>query len=625
MRPTAGVTFGGRYELSSRIAVGGMGEVWKANDSIIGRTVAIKILKDEYMGDPGFLERFRAEARHAALVNHEGIANVYDYGEEQGSAFIVMELVPGEPLSSILEREGKLPTDRVLGIVAQTATALQAAHDAGLVHRDVKPGNLLITPDGRVKITDFGIARIADQVPLTATGQVMGTVQYLAPEQASGQIATPSTDIYSLGVVAYECLQGKRPFTGDSQVAIAMAQINDTPPDLSSEVPAAVRNLVYACLAKEETGRPATAAKLAQAATALHRGDVQAAALAVPQVLGKQAVDDAATTVMPAQDDAATVAMPTQSQAAAAAQNATTQALPPTAELAGDAAAGAGAASAAQLAAGDGSGADGNEGADGKKKRSPWLWPMLTLLAILAVIIAGTVFALNQDSEPGKQQGAAIEKPKKEPEPKGAEVRADELIGQSCDAATALLTDRGFTSVRCVDGDPGADDTVGQVTAVSPTGSEVKFGDTITLTVATRYGDAAAPTGSPSVPSEVNAGDQFQVTWGDQSGVCATGTSVKEYRVQISGAGELVSEPGTGRSATLRAGESGTISVAYAVVCGRDGIADRQSEWSQQSEVTIKTQQPVAPPAGEGDGENGPGNNQGGNQDGDQNQPGTNG
>ena len=176
MRPTQGVTFGGRYELSSRVAIGGMGEVWEATDHVIGRTVAIKILKDEYMGDPGFLERFRAEARHAALVNHEGIASVFDYGEEDGSAFLVMELVPGEALSTILERETSLEPNRVLDIIAQTASALQAAHAAGLVHRDIKPGNLLITPDGRVKITDFGIARIADQVPLTATGQVMGTV-----------------------------------------------------------------------------------------------------------------------------------------------------------------------------------------------------------------------------------------------------------------------------------------------------------------------------------------------------------------------------------------------------------------------------------------------------------------
>ena len=260
MRPSSGLTFGGRYQLSSRVAIGGMGEVWQATDLVIGRTVAIKILKDEYLGDPGFLERFRAEARHAALVNHEGIANVFDYGEEDGSAYLVMELVPGEALSAILERERVLPTDKVLDIVAQTAMALQAAHAAGLVHRDIKPGNLLITPEGRVKITDFGIARIADQVPLTATGQVMGTVQYLSPEQASGHAASPTTDIYSLGIVAYEALAGQRPFTGESQVAIAMAQINETPPELPVTIAEPVRNLVYSCIAKNPADRPASAA-----------------------------------------------------------------------------------------------------------------------------------------------------------------------------------------------------------------------------------------------------------------------------------------------------------------------------------------------------------------------------
>src|SRR4051794_7192607 len=286
MRPTSGLTFGGRYQLASRIAIGGMGEVWEATDLVIGRTVAIKILKDEYLGDPGFLERFRAEARHAALVNHEGIANVFDYGEEDGSAYLVMELVPGEALSTILEREHALPPDKVLDIVAQTASALQAAHMAGLVHRDIKPGNLLITPEGRVKITDFGIARIADQVPLTATGQVMGTVQYLSPEQASGHPASPSTDIYSLGIVAYEALAGRRPFTGESQVAIAMAQINETPPELPVTVAEPVRNLVYACLAKSPSERPASASHLARAAQSLRRGDVAAAAAAVPGILG---------------------------------------------------------------------------------------------------------------------------------------------------------------------------------------------------------------------------------------------------------------------------------------------------------------------------------------------------
>ena len=583
MRPTAGVTFGGRYELSSRIAIGGMGEVWKANDSIIGRTVAIKILKDEYMGDPGFLERFRAEARHAALVNHEGIANVFDYGEEQGSAFIVMELVPGEPLSSILEREGKLPVNRVLGIVAQTATSLQAAHEAGLVHRDIKPGNLLITPDGRVKITDFGIARIADQVPLTATGQVMGTVQYLAPEQASGQIATPSTDIYSLGVVAYECLAGRRPFTGDSQVAIAMAQINDTPPALTEDIPAAVRNLVFSCLAKEESGRPASAVKLAQAATALHRGDVHAAAAAVPQVLGT--VNNDATTVLNTQDDAATVAMPTQ---AATQQMAPTSALQPEPEEV----------------------AEPPQEAGKKKQPSPWRWPLIALLVMLLAIGGGTLYALmnQEDAGAGKTQGTVQEKEEIPEEPTSGSIVAGDYVGLTCDDAVAALSRNGFTSISCEDGSPAADDQAGTVTAVSPTGDAVDFDQQITLTVATRFGDAGAPSGAPQAPAEVPAGQQFQVTWNDQSGVCPTGTSLLEYRVQVNGSGALVSEPGTGRSATVRADESGSVSVAFAVVCGRDGISDRQSEWSNPVDVRIAAVRPApvppqpeqpAPPEGE--------------------------
>lgn len=284
MRPTAGQVFGSRYELVSRIAIGGMGEVWKANDSVIGRHVAIKILKEEYLGDPGFRERFRTEAKNAALVNHEGIANVFDYGEEDGSAYLVMELVPGEALSTVLEREKILPASRVLAIVAQTAAALHQAHLAGLVHRDIKPGNLLITPDGTVKITDFGIARLADQVPLTATGQVMGTVQYLAPEQAGGKPASPATDIYSLGIVAYEALAGKRPFRGESQVAIAMAQIKETPPELPSSIPEPVRRLVMSCMAKKPEGRPESAHNLAQAALALVRGDTDEGLALIPYV-----------------------------------------------------------------------------------------------------------------------------------------------------------------------------------------------------------------------------------------------------------------------------------------------------------------------------------------------------
>lgn len=266
MKPEVDKLYGGRYRLIRRIAIGGMGEVWDAKDEVILRNVAIKILKPEYMGDPGFLERFRTEARHAAKVNHEGIADVYDYGEESGNAFLVMELVPGESLATILEREKSLAPNRVLEIIAQTARALHEAHSAGLVHRDIKPGNLLITPNGEVKITDFGIARVADQVSLTATGQVMGTVQYLAPEQATGKPATPATDVYSLGVVAYEAISGKRPFTGETQMAIALAQINEPPPPLDESIDQSVRDLILDCLQKRPAERIGSALELAQRA-----------------------------------------------------------------------------------------------------------------------------------------------------------------------------------------------------------------------------------------------------------------------------------------------------------------------------------------------------------------------
>ena len=269
MKPEIGLLYGGRYRLKSRIAIGGMGEVWQAHDEVILRDVAIKILKPEYMGDPGFLERFRTEARHAAMVDPDGIANVFDYGEDSGSAFLVMELVPGDSLAKILERDKRLPGQKVMDIVAQTARALHEAHVAGLVHRDVKPGNLLITPEGKVKITDFGIARVADQVSLTATGQVMGTVQYLAPEQATGKPATPLTDVYSLGIVAYEALSGARPFTGETQMAIALSQINDAPAPLPTDVDPAIAALVMACLAKKPGARPDSALDLSEKAEAL--------------------------------------------------------------------------------------------------------------------------------------------------------------------------------------------------------------------------------------------------------------------------------------------------------------------------------------------------------------------
>ena len=317
MRPGPGAVLGERYRLTTRIAVGGMGEVWRATDDILGRDVAVKVLKEEYSGDAGFRERFRAEARHSAALTHPNIAGVYDYGEADGSAYLVMELVPGEPLSDLLEREGSLAPREAMGLVAQAAAGLAAAHAAGVVHRDVKPGNLLVTPDGRVKVTDFGIARVADAVPLTATGQVMGTAQYLAPEQAMGRGASPASDVYALGVVAYEALTGRRPFDGDSHVAVAMAHVNSTAPPLPASVPAGARTLVEASMAKEPAHRPRNAEVFASAASALARGDDGGALhllTGVPGAAGATAgtgaADDQTTRLLPLGPGDATQALP---------------------------------------------------------------------------------------------------------------------------------------------------------------------------------------------------------------------------------------------------------------------------------------------------------------------------
>nr|WP_225311423.1 serine/threonine-protein kinase [Microbispora cellulosiformans] len=249
---------GGRYRLTSPIAAGGMGEVWRADDELLGREVAIKLLGRHVAGDSTFRDRFRSEARITAALTDHGIAQVFDYGETDDVAYLVMELVKGEPLSAVLARNGALGPEVTLDVVEQTARGLQAAHRAGVIHRDVKPGNLLVTETGQIKITDFGIARALEAAPLTATGLVLGTAQYVSPEQASGDTLTPASDIYSLGVVAYECLAGRPPFTAETPVALALRHLNDTPPPLPGNVPAPVAALVMSMLAKDPAARPET-------------------------------------------------------------------------------------------------------------------------------------------------------------------------------------------------------------------------------------------------------------------------------------------------------------------------------------------------------------------------------
>ena len=260
----------GRYELLERIAAGGMGEVWLAVDRQLNRQVAIKLLHATHASDEQFRARFRAEARYAGSLSHPGITQIYSYGEHSplGGPYLVMEYVAGEPLSAILERVGRLPPDTVLDIVSQTARALDVAHQGGIVHRDIKPGNLLIMADGTTKITDFGIAKAREwgDPQLTATGIVMGTAMYVSPEQATGATVTGSSDLYSLGVVAYECLAGQPPFVADQPLAIAIMHKHDPVPPLPPDVPWQVSDLIMSMLAKTPEGRPETARHLADRA-----------------------------------------------------------------------------------------------------------------------------------------------------------------------------------------------------------------------------------------------------------------------------------------------------------------------------------------------------------------------
>lgn len=251
---------GGRYRLTERIAAGGQGEVWRAEDTALGRPAALKVLRGEYAGDAEFRERFRREAQHAAMLSHPGIAQVFDYNEgDHGTPpYLVMEYVDGESLSAAITREAPMSHDRVLDIITAAASALAAAHAAGLVHRDVKPGNLLLGRDGSIKITDFGIARVMDASPLTRTGILMGTPLYLSPEQATGGRATAASDLYALGILAYEMLVGSPPYEGPP-TAVLLAH-RDTPlPPLPPSVAPGLADLVQALTAKNPAMRPHTA------------------------------------------------------------------------------------------------------------------------------------------------------------------------------------------------------------------------------------------------------------------------------------------------------------------------------------------------------------------------------
>jgi len=308
MSDPSATVFNGRYELHRRLGRGGMAEVFLARDQLLDRPVAVKVLFPEFATDPSFVERFRREATAAANLNHPNIVGVYDWGEADNTYFIVMEYIDGRTLGEILRAEGPLHPDRVADVGADVAAALGFAHRNGVVHRDVKPGNVILTTAGIVKVADFGIARAMTDTAednLTQVGTVMGTAAYFSPEQARGDAVDPRSDIYSLGCVLYELLVGRPPFAGDSPVGIAYKHVHEPPQpprQIDSSVPVALEAIVLKCLAKNPANRYPSAEDLRADLRRYREGNrILAEPLMAPPV------DPGATGMLPATAAAAPV------------------------------------------------------------------------------------------------------------------------------------------------------------------------------------------------------------------------------------------------------------------------------------------------------------------------------
>jgi serine/threonine-protein kinase len=514
MALSIGSLLAGRYEITAPIAVGGMGEVWKARDRVLDRIVAAKVLKSEFTGDPSFLARFRNEARHTAALTHPNIASVYDYGETvddsgtQQLAFLVMEFVEGQPLVTILHDEGALPVDWTLHILSQSADGLSAAHKAGVVHRDIKPGNLMVRPDGVVKLTDFGIAQARDATPLTRTGMVVGTAQYLSPEQAQGMEVTAASDVYSLGVVGYECLAGARPFDGASQVAIALAHINRPPPPLPGHVPPAVRLLVERALAKDaaarfpEGGAFAEAIRRVAAGGTLAPTPVSGPRTTPTRILAGGAAVGGAVAAGGLAGGPATAASLAESR---------TQVIPATgtgaaADAGGPMTAPPGPMPPLQAPPEDDWLAEDDDGRRGGRGKWIWLSAAVVLLLLLA---GGTWFLLADDNRGRDGAAAATTTTQTTAAPTGIQLDPAAFIGRPADDVQAELEAAGLVVRREEAGgdvlaDAGQALDAGDVAGLDPSGVQAQPGSEVLLLVAADAftpDDGDEPTSTPETTS----------------------------------------------------------------------------------------------------------------------------
>jgi eukaryotic-like serine/threonine-protein kinase len=455
-----GTVLGGRYRLVELLGQGGMATIYRARDNQLERDVAIKVLRPEYGADPDFIDRFRHEAQSAASLNHPGIVAVYDYGTDPAGPFIVMELVEGEDLATIIRRTGAMPPRAAARLVAQASRAVAAAHDRGFVHRDIKPGNILVTREGRVKVTDFGIARALSESALTLPGTTLGSVHYFSPEQARGEVATPASDIYSLGIVLYELLTGRRPWTGDTAAAIATARLTGAVPSPSAVhggIPPTLETIDRRALAPMPEERFGSAAEMADALEAFlgeERSDrgARTGAAALGTAAGAAGVAGAAAAAGGSPPVAAGVARPNPEARIEYPRDAYATAKP-----------------ARSGATGRQVVAEEEVEEEGRSGGSPWLW-ISALLAIVILALAGLFLS-------GFLGGAGAS-----PSP-GAQVQVPSLLGKTFEEARQAASEVGLNVEQV--GFEQSSASVGTVTKQDPAeGTLVTSGSTVSLTIA---------------------------------------------------------------------------------------------------------------------------------------------
>ena len=476
-----GQVLGGRYRLIELLGQGGMATIYRATDTGLGRDVALKLLRPEYLRDPDFSSRFRQEAQAAASLSHPNVVTVYDYGEDPSGPFIAMELVDGEDLATILKRSGALPPRQAARIAAGVARALAAAHAKGIVHRDVKPGNVLIGRDGRVKVVDFGIARAVAEAQMTLPGTTLGSVHYFSPEQARGDATTTASDIYSLGIVLYEMLTGLRPWKGDSAASVALARLSGSVPDpvaVRSSLPPDLAAITRKALALDPDDRFSSAGAMADA--------LEASLASTAGMVGATALADAAGAAGPDADAASgpvdlrgTAAIPAAVISGTARPNPVRVPYPPEAYVGEDDGADPYGAPPRARAAGPRRSRYEDEADDDRGGTSPLVWLTGIIAIVLLAAVAFVVFQLTSGANPGPSESPGV-------------VTLPNFIGDNIEAATAEATRLGIT----LSVEPVEDATVVEGTIVAqdpPEGTEVRTDDPVRVSVATAPGMVSVP------------------------------------------------------------------------------------------------------------------------------------